>query len=325
MRRSSINQQQNNFEHQEVQHKMELYLSEGKDQVSPLEWQGQKYPQEQQPRQQQFNRLEGVMMQCEYQCDQISYCHEAVERQLAMFQGLNSRRLATQGNCKNLINGDLVQPRTRVHSQNAYYINNQYNIYDNGYKITKQHNNNYLNTSYKRYPHNYNDHTNTQNQDFDKNRIFSGMYNENISKAQQCNKLSTIDINNMNIMQKRCTNNYFINDQYNANYLNQRNDNVIEKNSSISCNINKYSNINHVQNDVHTQNTQQGLQSTNVQGVTMPQECVICMQNERNAGFGHDDSVHKCVCKECAAHFKVGQQCPLCRKKIQLIITKFYA
>lgn len=54
--------------------------------------------------------------------------------------------------------------------------------------------------------------------------------------------------------------------------------------------------------------------------------CVICLAAPKEAGFVHGDSVHRCVCKECAA--EVMQQeprsCPICRQKIETVLTGFY-
>eukprot|EP01023_Acetabularia_acetabulum_P060498 TRINITY_DN7273_c0_g1_i3.p2 TRINITY_DN7273_c0_g1~~TRINITY_DN7273_c0_g1_i3.p2 ORF type:complete len:193 (-),score=46.39 TRINITY_DN7273_c0_g1_i3:112-690(-) len=53
-------------------------------------------------------------------------------------------------------------------------------------------------------------------------------------------------------------------------------------------------------------------------------KCVVCLVNEKKAGFAHENSVHKCVCRECSQLFKPGDHCPLCRKSIQMIIRDFY-
>lgn len=54
--------------------------------------------------------------------------------------------------------------------------------------------------------------------------------------------------------------------------------------------------------------------------------CVVCLSAPREAGFVHGASVHRCVCKECANELMQQEQknCPMCRQKIDTVITGFY-
>ena len=51
-------------------------------------------------------------------------------------------------------------------------------------------------------------------------------------------------------------------------------------------------------------------------------ECVVCMEGERTATLVHPDGQgHRCVCAACADElFKAGQPCPMCRKRIQIVL-----
>lgn len=54
--------------------------------------------------------------------------------------------------------------------------------------------------------------------------------------------------------------------------------------------------------------------------------CVVCLAAPKEAGFVHGDSVHRCVCKECAAEVmrQEPRSCPICRQKIETVLTGFY-
>lgn len=54
--------------------------------------------------------------------------------------------------------------------------------------------------------------------------------------------------------------------------------------------------------------------------------CVVCMSAPKEAGFVHGDSVHRCVCKECAAEVMRQEPrcCPICRQRIDTVLTGFY-
>jgi hypothetical protein len=51
--------------------------------------------------------------------------------------------------------------------------------------------------------------------------------------------------------------------------------------------------------------------------------CIICLSNAKEAGFLHRDTVHRCVCRECAAHVRVGGPCPLCREPVAAILKVY--
>ena len=49
-------------------------------------------------------------------------------------------------------------------------------------------------------------------------------------------------------------------------------------------------------------------------------KCIICMSNNADSGFLHDDSVHSGFCFYCALQTKQNNICPLCRKSIEKIV-----
>ncbi|GFH20240.1 ANK_REP_REGION domain-containing protein [Haematococcus lacustris] len=52
--------------------------------------------------------------------------------------------------------------------------------------------------------------------------------------------------------------------------------------------------------------------------------CVICWSAPREVGLLHGSSVHKCVCRECAAGMKAGiTPCPLCRQTVERVLNVF--
>ena len=54
--------------------------------------------------------------------------------------------------------------------------------------------------------------------------------------------------------------------------------------------------------------------------------CVFCMDAPATAGLLHGESVHKCLCRECATHLKESnvQHCPMCREPIQAFIMRVF-
>lgn len=54
--------------------------------------------------------------------------------------------------------------------------------------------------------------------------------------------------------------------------------------------------------------------------------CVVCLAAPKEAGFVHAGSVHRCVCKSCAADLmrEEHKTCPICRQRIETVITGFY-
>ncbi|KAJ9532232.1 hypothetical protein QJQ45_003874 [Haematococcus lacustris] len=60
---------------------------------------------------------------------------------------------------------------------------------------------------------------------------------------------------------------------------------------------------------------------------TLPDEedsqlaCVVCLSAPRAVGLLHGSTVHKCVCRECAASMKAGiTLCPLCRQTVERVL-----
>ncbi|KAL6760027.1 hypothetical protein V8C86DRAFT_2562809 [Haematococcus lacustris] len=64
---------------------------------------------------------------------------------------------------------------------------------------------------------------------------------------------------------------------------------------------------------------------------TLPEEeedsqlsCVVCLSAPRAVGLLHGSTVHKCVCRECAARIKAGTMlCPLCRQTVERVLDVF--
>ena len=53
-------------------------------------------------------------------------------------------------------------------------------------------------------------------------------------------------------------------------------------------------------------------------------ECVICMDNPKNATLIHGDCGHSCCCLECAKSLHAnGGDCPICRRSIEKVIQNF--
>ncbi|MEW5305718.1 MAG: hypothetical protein WDW36_008238 [Sanguina aurantia] len=52
--------------------------------------------------------------------------------------------------------------------------------------------------------------------------------------------------------------------------------------------------------------------------------CVICFEKPKTAGFQHGDSVHKCVCPDCAQLVMLQQQpCPVCRRPVDRVVLVY--
>ncbi|KAL6760614.1 hypothetical protein V8C86DRAFT_3132415 [Haematococcus lacustris] len=52
--------------------------------------------------------------------------------------------------------------------------------------------------------------------------------------------------------------------------------------------------------------------------------CVVCLSAPRAVGLLHGSTVHKCVCRECAARIKAGTMlCPLCRQTVERVLDVF--
>ncbi|KAL4436738.1 hypothetical protein ABPG75_003877 [Micractinium tetrahymenae] len=57
-----------------------------------------------------------------------------------------------------------------------------------------------------------------------------------------------------------------------------------------------------------------------------PDTCVVCLDAPATAGVLHGDSVHKCLCKDCAAMLKADkiENCPMCREKVDAYIMRVF-
>ena len=51
--------------------------------------------------------------------------------------------------------------------------------------------------------------------------------------------------------------------------------------------------------------------------------CVVCLTNKSNTSFIHEDTAHLCCCQECSNNFKSGDNCPICRQKIDKTIKTY--
>ena len=52
--------------------------------------------------------------------------------------------------------------------------------------------------------------------------------------------------------------------------------------------------------------------------------CVVCLVRPCNASLVHGDTGHQVCCLECASRLKLEKKrCPVCRKKIKLVIKNF--
>lgn len=54
--------------------------------------------------------------------------------------------------------------------------------------------------------------------------------------------------------------------------------------------------------------------------------CVVCLDRPKQYGFFHGSTVHRCCCKTCAQKVwrSRAQQCPICRRKIEKVVTAVY-
>lgn len=52
-------------------------------------------------------------------------------------------------------------------------------------------------------------------------------------------------------------------------------------------------------------------------------KCIICLSNDKNIAFLHDDHAHNVVCKSCSNKFELNDKCPICRKRIEKKIILF--
>ena len=61
-------------------------------------------------------------------------------------------------------------------------------------------------------------------------------------------------------------------------------------------------------------------------GETFPPEmCVLCLTEPRNASIVHGQTGHQICCIGCAERLKKDKKkCPVCRKKIKLVVKNFF-
>ena len=53
--------------------------------------------------------------------------------------------------------------------------------------------------------------------------------------------------------------------------------------------------------------------------------CVVCVTRPRHASIIHGDTGHQVCCLECASRLKTEKKrCPVCRKKIKLVVKNFF-
>lgn len=56
------------------------------------------------------------------------------------------------------------------------------------------------------------------------------------------------------------------------------------------------------------------------------QLCVICLDNPKNATLIHEGTGHVCCCLSCAQLlFKGSKPCPICRKRVEMVIQVFFS
>ena len=56
-----------------------------------------------------------------------------------------------------------------------------------------------------------------------------------------------------------------------------------------------------------------------------PDLCVICLTQPRNASLVHGRTGHQVCCIGCAEKLKENKKkCPVCRKKIKLVVKNFF-
>lgn len=54
--------------------------------------------------------------------------------------------------------------------------------------------------------------------------------------------------------------------------------------------------------------------------------CVVCLDKPKTCGFVHGTSMHRCVCQDCATRLQQSGDglCPVCRQKVEHVITDFF-
>lgn len=73
------------------------------------------------------------------------------------------------------------------------------------------------------------------------------------------------------------------------------------------------------------QTVQQSFNTENSASAFTPDLCVICLTQPRNASIVHGRTGHQVCCIGCAERLKEGKKkCPVCRKKIKLVVKNFF-
>lgn len=73
------------------------------------------------------------------------------------------------------------------------------------------------------------------------------------------------------------------------------------------------------------QTVTQHSETTRSDSAFTPDLCVICLAQPRNASIVHGRTGHQVCCIGCAEKLKEGKKkCPVCRKKIKLVVKNFF-
>jgi hypothetical protein len=55
--------------------------------------------------------------------------------------------------------------------------------------------------------------------------------------------------------------------------------------------------------------------------------CVVCEEEAKSVGLLHGSSMHLCLCRGCAAHYRQQGEhaCPMCRQRVEAVVDVFGA
>lgn len=77
-------------------------------------------------------------------------------------------------------------------------------------------------------------------------------------------------------------------------------------------------------NDIK-QTVMKSVETKDCDGAFSPDLCVICLMQPRNASLVHGRTGHQVCCIGCAEKLKDNKKkCPVCRKKIKLVVKNFF-